>query len=432
MTCALLAAFHQLGKNPCAFKCGPDYIDPMFHRAVLGMESHNLDLYLSSPDRAQALYTQYSAGHGAVITEGVMGYYDGLGGTSDQASAWQLADVLRLPVLLVLRPKGASLTLAAAVRGLQGFRSPDRLVGILFNECKPMQYQMLAPMLEKETGLPVLGYLPPMQDACFASRHLGLYTAGEIADLRMRIEALGRQARETVDLARVQQLCRRPERPALPREHSKPPFTRIAVARDEAFCFCYAETLDAFQQAGAEPVFFSPLRDEALPKNCGGLYLPGGYPELYARELSKNTVICTEIRQMVQQGLPTVAECGGYLYLGQTLEDTQGKVWPMAGILPGHGIRTGHLVRFGYAELTAQEDSMLFRAGEKLPIHAFHYWDSTSNGAACTVCKPISGRSWHCGFATSTLFASFAHIYWAGAPDVVRRFVAAASVYERK
>lgn len=432
MTCALLAALKHQGLQPCAFKCGPDYIDPMFHRAVLGVESHNLDLFLSNEVTVQTLFARYTAAHEAVVCEGVMGLYDGLGGTTAQASAWHVADTLDLPILLVLRPKGASLTLAATVRGLQNFRPNSHVAGILLNDCKPMLYQTLAPMLERETGLPVFGYLPPMEEAQFPSRHLGLYTASEIEALAARVERLGRQAEETLDLPGILSLCRRAQRPAYKEEMRTPIQTRIAVAQDEAFCFCYAETLDTLRQAGAEPVFFRPLHDLTLPSGCGGLYLPGGYPELYAQALSENTAMRQDIRRIVQQGMPTVAECGGFLYLGQSLEDPQGRLWPMAGVLPGEGFRTDHLVRFGYAELTAREESLLFSAGSSVPIHEFHYWDSTQNGQACTAAKPLGKRQWSCGFATPTLFASFAHLYMAGTPQMARRFVAAAAQYERK
>lgn len=432
MTCALLAALQQQGLTPCAFKCGPDYIDPMFHRSVLGIESHNLDLFLSPENTVKELFVRYAAGHGAAVCEGVMGFYDGLGGTTTRASAWHLADVLDFPVLLVLRPKGASLTLAATVRGLRDFRTNSHLAGILLNDCKPMLYQTLAPMLEQETGLPVLGYLPPMEEANFQSRHLGLYTAGEIEDLSRRIQSLGEQAQKTLDVPRIRELCHRPDLPQKATWQNPPVRTRIAVAKDEAFCFCYEETLDALRRAGAEPVFFSPLRDTALPQRCGGLYLPGGYPELYAQALSRNTAMRVAVQQALQEGLPTVAECGGFLYLGQELEDTQGTSWPMAGVLPGRGLRTDRLVRFGYAELTAEQDSMLFRTGESVPIHEFHYWDSTQNGDACTARKPLGTRSWKCGFATKSLFASFAHLYMAGAPHLAQRFTQAAEQYERK
>lgn len=431
MTCALLAALRRQGETPCAFKCGPDYIDPMFHRAVLGLESHNLDLFLASRKTLRTLYARYAAGHSAVVCEGVMGFYDGVGGTTTRASSWQVADTLDLPVLLVIRPKGASLTLAATIRGMQTFRTPSHLAGILLNDCKPMLYQTLAPMLQAETGLPVVGYLPPMEEARLESRHLGLYTAGEIANLQARIDALGQQAEKTLDLARIRSLCLRPDPPAMPRR-KETGGVRLAVARDAAFCFCYAETLDALRQAGAEPVFFSPMEEEALPPHCGGLYLPGGYPELHAQALSRNETMRRAIRQAVEGGMPTVAECGGFLYLGKTLEDPQGRAWPMAGVLPGKGFGTKRLVRFGYAEMTAQQDSLLFRQGEKIPVHEFHYWDSTENGQACVACKPTTGRSWNCGFATPQLFASFAHLYMAGTPQLAERFVSAARFYERK
>ena len=202
------------------------------------------------------------------------------------------------------------------------------------------------------------------------------------------------------------------------------PAVRIAVARDEAFCFAYAETLDALRDAGAELVFFSPLRDAALPENIRGLYLPGGYPELYARQLSENCALRAAIREAVQMGLPTAAECGGFLYLGQALEGTDGKVYPMAGALPGSGHNAGRLVRFGYAAMTAKADSMLFRTGEALPIHEFHHWDSSENGTDFSVRK-TEKRQWKCGFANAHLYAGFPHLYWAGTA-LPRRFVQAA------
>lgn len=432
MTCALLAALKYKGLDPCAFKCGPDYIDPMFHRAVLGVPSCNLDLFLAPEQTVRALFARRAAGHGTAVCEGVMGYYDGLGGVTDRASAWHLADTLRLPVLLVLRPKGASLTLAAQVRGLRDFRPDSHLAGILLNECSPMLYRTLAPMLERETGLPVLGYLPSMPEARFESRHLGLYTAAEIGDLTARMERLGQQACRTLDLEEIAAHCRRPARHMPDEEKTSPVRAQIAVARDEAFCFCYDETLDALRRAGADCIFFSPLHDGGLPQGCGGLYLPGGYPELYAEALARNKAMRAAVRAAVEKKMPTVAECGGFLYLGQTLEDRAGCAWPMAGVLPGRGVRTEKLVRFGYAELTAHADGLLFRAGERVPVHEFHYWDSTCNGTACTAEKPVGARRWECGFSTPALFASFAHLYWAGAPQMTARFVQAATEYGKE
>ena len=430
MTCALLMALKRRGCAPCAFKSGPDYIDPMFHRAVLGVESRNLDLFFSAPETVRTLYARGAAGHGAAVCEGAMGFYDGLGGVSDRASAWHLADTLGLPVLLVVEPKGQSLTLAAELKGLNSFRTPSHIAGILLNNCTARMHALLAPMLEKETGLPVLGFLPKLPEAVIGSRHLGLYTAAEVENLQQKLALLADAVEEHIDWPRLLALCEK-EPPALPVQPETPPArVRIAVAQDEAFCFTYAETLEAFRDAGAEVVFFSPLRDTALPENIGGLYLPGGYPELHARELSENTSLLREIKQKIESGLPTVAECGGFLYLGQSLTDAEGQSWPMAGVLPGEAKDAGRLVRFGYAALSADSDSMLFRAGESFPIHEFHHWDSTANGTALAAKKPVGGAAWRCGFVNEHFYAGFPHLYWAGTP-LPQRFAAAAENYRR-
>lgn len=430
MTCALLMALKRRGCAPCAFKSGPDYIDPMFHRAVLGVESRSLDLFFSAPETVRTLYARGAAGHGAAVCEGAMGFYDGLGGVSDRASAWHLADTLGLPVLLVVEPKGQSLTLAAELKGLVNFRTPSHIAGILLNNCTARMHALLAPMLEEETGLPVLGFLPKLPEAVIGSRHLGLYTAAEVENLQQKLALLADAAEEHIDWPRLLALCEK-EPPALPVQPETPPArVRIAVAQDEAFCFTYAETLEAFRDAGAEVVFFSPLRDTALPENIGGLYLPGGYPELHAKELSENTSLLREIKQKIESGLPTAAECGGFLYLGQSLTDAEGQSWPMAGVLPGEAKDAGRLVRFGYAALSADSDSMLFRAGESFPIHEFHHWDSTANGTALAAKKPVGGAEWRCGFVNEHFYAGFPHLYWAGTP-LPQRFAAVAENYRR-
>ena len=329
-------------------------------------------------------------------------------------------------MLLVVQPKGASVTLAAQIQGLVNFRKNSHVSGILLNDCSEKLYKMLKALLERETGLPVLGYLPHLPQAAVESRHLGLKTADEIADLQEKIALLADAL--VLDWQRLAVLTEKPAPEALPGA-AAPTSVRIAVAKDEAFCFTYAETLDALRDAGAELVLFSPVQDAALPENIGGLYLPGGYPELYAKTLSENKTMLASIRQAVQAGLPTAAECGGFLYLGRSLEDADGKAWPMADVLPGDGIRVGRLVRFGYAEMTAKADSMLFCAGETLPIHEFHHWDSTANGTAFTACKNEK-MQWECGFANENFYAGFPHLYWAGTP-LPGRFVRAAERYSK-
>ena len=342
----------------------------------------------------------------------------------------ELADALDLPVLLVVQPKGASVTLAAEIQGLVHFKPESHLAGILLNDCSEKLFRMLKPLLETETGLPVLGYLPRLPQAVVESRHLGLKTAGEITDLAQKIGLLADALEANLDWATLEALTERPAPAPVPPPALQTAGVRIAVAQDKAFCFAYAETLDCLRTAGAELVFFSPVHDTALPEDICGLYLPGGYPELYARPLSENKTMRDAIRDAVNGGLPTVAECGGFLYLGQTLEDASGTAWPMAGVLPGQGFRVGRLVRFGYAALTAHADSMLFRAGERLPVHEFHHWDSTDNGTGFTAAKP-NGKQWDCGFANEHFYAGFPHLYWAGTA-LPRRFVDAAAHYHQE
>ncbi len=431
VTCALLTAFQKRGLSPCAFKCGPDYIDPMFHRSVLGVESANLDLFLSDEEILRARFARAAAGHGAVVCEGVMGLYDGVGGVTDRASAWHVARTLELPVILVARPKGTSLTLAAQLRGLQEFRKPGCIKGVILNDCAESLCGHLKPMLERESGIPVLGCLPHLPEAEFGSRHLGLYTASEIQDLTKRLDVLAEALERHVDIDRLLELCEdgTASVPAV-RTPETANGVPVAVARDEAFCFTYAETLETLERAGAKLLFFSPLRDRALPAGACGLYLPGGYPELYAERLSANREMLASVREAVNRKLPTVAECGGFLYLGRTLRDEHGAEWPMAGVLPGRGFPAGKLVRFGYGTLNAKTDSLLFRKGESVPVHEFHYWDSTENGQDLRMEKPLSGRGWDCGFASDSLYAAFPHLYFAGTPQLAERLVEAARRYQ--
>ena len=412
VTCALLAALRARGMSVQSFKCGPDYIDPMFHQQMLGVPSRNLDLFLQGEAGVRRTLSRQTAE--LALVEGAMGFYDGVKGT-DQASAWALADAADIPAVLVLCPKGASLTLAAQIRGLQAFRSPSHIAGLLLNNCKTSLYAHLKPILERETALPVLGYLPPMEEAVLDSRHLGLLTAGEVESLAGRFEAIARQMERTAEIGALLALAgEAPE--CVPPPPCPHPRCNIAAARDEAFCFCYEDNLDFLRESGAELTFFSPLRDPALPPDVDGLYLPGGYPELYARQLSENRSMRETIRGAVKAGLPAVAECGGFLYLQKTLEDDRGGVWPMTGVLPGDGYKTGRLQRFGYKNLTAQEDSLLFRAGESVPVHEFHYWDCTRPG-------PVLGE---------TIYAGFPHLHFGGELPLAERFAEGAARWRKQ
>lgn len=433
VTCALLAAARRRGLDVHPFKTGPDYIDPMFHTRAAGRPSRNLDLFLQGEEgvRRTLATAGNAAGEGFALIEGAMGYYDGMAGGTD-AGAWAVADALGVPAILVLRPAGQGVTLAAQLYGMLHFRTPSHIAGVLFNGCKASLADYLAPIVTRETGLPVLGTLPPCDAAKFDSRHLGLQAPGEIAGLDARFAALAELLEQNADLDRLLALAADlPDgQPSLTRVGN--PVCRIAVARDEAFCFTYADNLDALQGAGAELCFFSPLHDAQLPKDCDALYLCGGYPELHAGALGQNAPMRQAVRQAVASGMPTVAECGGFLYLGQALEDAGGNRFPMAGALPGEGFRTDRLRRFGYLTLMADTDSMLLRKGDTLPAHEFHYWEARQPGGDLTARKPGRDKSWQCCFAGPTIYAGFPHLHFGGSLPLAERFVAAAAAYRQR
>ena len=423
LTCGLLQAFRSRGLSVAGFKCGPDYIDPMFHRQVLGIPSRNLDLYLQGEEGIRRSLEK--ARGDLVILEGAMGYYDGVNGT-EEASAWETADTLDIPVVLAVRAKGVSLTLAAQIKGMLTFRSPCHIVGVILTDCGPMMYSHLRPILEKHAGIPAFGFLPPMKEAILESRHLGLVTAGEIADLKERFVRIGAQTERTVDLDALLSCVRDVDEGAVRREREENRCT-IAVAKDEAFCFYYEDSLDALRRAGAKLRYFSPIHDR-LPPEAHGLYLGGGYPELYVNQLSWNTEMRAWIRSSVREGMPTVAECGGFLYLLQSLESDQGEFRPMAGALEGKGYRTNALQRFGYLDLTADEESLLFRPGEEIPAHEFHYWEATECGSGLKA-KKRNGRQWRCAVTSPSIYAGFPHLHFDGKLPLAKRFVDAAIRY---
>lgn len=433
VTCALLAAARRRGLDVYPFKTGPDYIDPMFHTRAAGRPSRNLDLFLQGKEgvRSTLATAGAAAGDGLAVIEGAMGYYDGMAGGTD-AGAWAVADALGVPAILVLRPAGQGVTLAAQLCGMVNFRTPSHIAGVLFNGCKASLADYLAPIVTRETGLPVLGTLPPCDAAKFDSRHLGLQTPGEIDGLDARFDTLAQLLEQNADLDRLLSLAADLPDGQPRRTRAGSPACRIAVARDEAFCFTYADNLDALQRAGAELCFFSPLHDEALPKDCDALYLCGGYPELHAGALAQNAPMRQAVGQAVASGMPTVAECGGFLYLGQALEDADGNRFPMAGALPGEGYRTDRLRRFGYLTLTAGADSLLFRKGDTLPAHEFHYWEARQPGGDLTAHKPGRDKSWQCCFAGPTLYAGFPHLHFGGSLPLAERFVAAAAACRQR
>ena len=417
VACAILQAFVNRGLSVAACKCGPDYIDPMFHSRIIGAKSSNLDPFFFDDDTLRYLLAENSRGCDLAIIEGVMGYYDGLSLTSTQASTFEVAQKTESPAVLIVNVRGAALSVLATVQGFLQFQPENQIRGVILNGCTAMSYGPLAREIERRFGLKACGFLPRLPDCALESRHLGLVTAQEVTDLREKMQRLAAAAEKTLDLEALLRLAQ--NAPALrvtPMELPEPCApVRIGVARDRAFCFYYEDSLSLLHRLGAELVCFSPLEDRTLPSGLQGLYLGGGYPELYAEELSQNTAMRTSIRKAVSGGLPCIAECGGFMYLTGKIGNA-----PMAGVLPGGCFDTGKLTRFGYVTLTAQKDNLLCRAGEKIPAHEFHHWDAESPGSDFEAEKP-SGKRWLCAHATKTLYAGFPHFhFYANASFAVR------------
>lgn len=440
LTCGLLEVLRRRGLNPIACKCGPDYIDPMFHRYVLGIPGRNLDSFFMPAEGVRKVLVDAVREEqaGIAVLEGVMGYYDGLGGTETSASSWEIAEITDTPAILVLDCKGASLSAAAMASGFLHFRKKSHIAGVILNRVSSMYYERLAAAVEEASGLPVLGYLPESEEYRMESRHLGLFLPGEIDRLRERIGRLADQMEKSIAVDRVLEVAgmlplrienkekEKAENESMEAESiAKFPAcqeqkvtsrVRIGVARDEAFCFYYQENFRLLEQMGAELVYFSPLRDKKIPDRVDGLLFGGGYPENYARELAKNAAMRESIRRSIAAGMPFLAECGGFLYLHRTLEGSDGKHWEMAGVYPFDAYRTNRLRRFGYVRL-------LTSSGQEIHGHEFHYWESEDPGTDWEAVKPTGNRSWRCIHEKGGQIGGFPHLYYASCPDFLRKWL---------
>ena len=444
VTCGLLQAYLNRGSKLSSFKCGPDYIDPMFHSEVLGIQSRNLDLFFTGEDTTKYLFCKNAESGSLSIIEGVMGFYDGLAGKSTDCSSYDLACKTQTPVILIVDCKGMSVSIAAVIKGFLEFRKDNGIRGVILNRIPAMLYPEIKELIEKELAVEVLGYLPEMADCQLESRHLGLVTAKEIGNLREIINKLAGQMQKSVDLDRILQIaeeapamtCRIPEELSSINQEKSSIMSqealrginpvkslKIAVAMDKAFCFYYQDNLDLLEELGAEIVPFSPLEDKCLPEGIQGLILGGGYPELYLEQLSENKGMLLDIKRVIDNGIPCIAECGGFMYLHQWIKDRSEKKYDMVGVIEGESFPTNKLSRFGYITLTALEDNVLGRKGTELKGHEFHYWDSTNTGKSVRAQKPLRASNWDCIAATKNMWAGYPHIHFYSNIKVAIEFI---------
>lgn len=438
ITCGILAALRKRGKRVSSFKCGPDYIDPMFHSRVLKAKSRNLDTFFTDRETTRYLFAQGAEGTDISVMEGVMGYYDGLGGISTKASASDLADVTDTPVVLIVNTKGMSLSVAAYIKGFLEYEAHPHIKGVIFNQMSPMLYPRMKKVVEEQLNVRVYGYVPVLKDLTLDSRHLGLVLPEEVEDLEKKFSLLADTLEQTLDLDGLISLAE--EAPEIENQcpenienylksqeaqeiRGKKPV--IAVAKDEAFCFIYEDNLKLLRELGAELVPFSPLHDKKLPEGTKGLLLYGGYPELYAKELEENAPMRQEIQDALNQGMPCLAECGGFMYLHETMEDLKGNAYQGTGNISGRAFYTGKLTRFGYVELSARKEGVLGAGKTPIRAHEFHYFDSTSCGGDFVAKKPGSSRNWNCIHGTGKSLWGFPHLYYHACPQVAEGFLKA-------
>lgn len=443
ITCGMLQAFVNRGLKTASFKCGPDYIDPMFHSKVIGTDSRNLDTFFADEDILRYLLGRNAENYDIAVMEGVMGYYDGAAGITTKASAYDLAVTTDTPVILIVNSKGMSVSLAAYIKGFLEYKENSHIHGVIFNQMSPMLYPRMKKMVEEELHIRVLGYVPKVEDCVIESRHLGLVLPEEIPELKNRLEKLAAVLEKTLELDEIIRLAE--DAPAFSCgtkasleaknlaygfQLSEP--VRVAVADDEAFCFFYKDNLELLEEMGAELVYFSPIHDREFPKEADGLLLCGGYPELNAEQLEKNCSMRNAVRMYLTQGMPCMAECGGFMYLHEKMEDIEGCVREMAGVIPGNVFKTDRLGRFGY--ITLKQKNRVFcdeQLGE-LPAHEFHYFDSENCGTSFLAEKPFSSRNWECIHGSDRILAGFPHLYYYGNPNVAAAFLKQCAEYKRE
>ena len=444
VTCALLEILRRRGRMPHAYKCGPDYIDPMFHRQVQGIESGNLDSFFSDADGLRRIL--FSQEEACAVLEGVMGIYDGLSVEDERASCHEIAGMTDTPVLLVVDASRVGRTVLSSIVGILADDEAHLIRGILLNRISPGFYAKLCPVAERELAaagygeIRLLGGIPTVQDVAFESRHLGLKLPEEIDDIREKIGKFAGVIEESCDVEGILGIMEEAGEIAAAGETDVPSLSGrtgddagnapvIAVARDEAFCFYYRENIELLERLGARIRYFSPIRDRALPEGTAGILLGGGYPELHLEELSGNTAMLDAIRQALRTGVPSIAECGGFMYLHRSVRDRQGRVYALVGAVDAECADTGHPVRFGYLQLVADGEHRPSAFGGDLSGtrgHEFHYYDTTYPGEDCIAEKPGTGERRRCMICDDLRMWGFPHLYYGSRPECLTGFVRAA------
>lgn len=436
LTCAVLKHFQERQLKTVAFKCGPDYIDPMFHREVLHTPSYNLDLYMIGEQNCNYLLQKHTKEADVAVIEGVMGFYDGISDTTE-GSSYELAYKTQTPTVIITSCKGMGLSIVPLLEGFLNFKE-NTIKGVILNGITEMSYNYYKEMIEKHTSLKVYGYLPHLEEVSLESRHLGLVTAKEVEELDLKIQTLYTHTKATIDIEGLLELANEAKEieSEIPEVLRKLDYEdcknkiRVAIAKDKAFSFYYEDNLELLEEMGIELIAFSPLVDKKLPEGIQGLILGGGYPEVYAKQLAENIQMKAAIKHAIENKLPCIAECGGFMYLQERLTFLDNESYEMVGALRGESHMTKRLMRFGYIQLEAQKDNLLSKKGDWLRAHEFHYSDSSYNGESFKAIKSGKNIVWECIEANESLFAGYPHIHFYSHLNMAKSFVEACKKYK--
>lgn len=434
ITCALLQALKEKNYHLESFKCGPDYIDPMFHKTVLGISSRNLDPFFTEDSITRKLLSKGQDSRDLAVIEGVMGLYDGLGGICEEASSYALAKATNTPILLTVNARGMGRSLLALLSGFLQYDTAHLIKGVILNQTPSSFASVLAKEIEETFHIPVVASFPVRDDVRIESRHLGLVMPYELEDIQSRLKIASQVLCENANIEQILEIAKSaPKLEYDVKRDIKQKLTektiRIGVARDEAFCFYYEDNLDLLKSLGAKLIFFSPLHDDTLPKDLDGILFGGGYPELYLKELEENESMRNSVKSAIENKMPSLAECGGFMYLHDTIFDSEKKPYKMAGVIHACCMKKERLVRFGYLTLNSKTDSFL-QKGETIRGHEFHYYDSEDNGECAIAKKPVGTRSWECVHAGSDHWWGFAHLSYYSNPKFAEKFAEACRSYK--
>jgi len=424
----LMGALRQKGLKVQPFKTGPDYIDPSYHSWVTGEPSRNLDTWLLSGDAVLELFSRAMAGKDIAVIEGVMGLYDGHSSVNDEGSTAELAKLLGAPVLLVVDSRKGARSLAAMVSGYKAFDAALNLGGVILNGIGSDDHLRLCrEAIEHYTNTAVLGYLPRRESLSLPERHLGLIPTVEGTASGEFLKSLVEQCQATFNIPEILRLSEQAKvpkaKPALFPQEPKPALARIAVAKDKAFSFYYQDSLDLLGAWGAELAPFSPLQDKELPQGISGLYMGGGFPELYAAELADNKSIKDAIKTAAGGGMPVYAECGGLMYLGRSIRDLEGNEYTMAGAIPVASQIDSPRLSLGYRTVQALGDGPMLRRGETVRGHEFHWSVLEKNADMPNAYSIVDKGKRREGFHKGNLLASYIHLHLGSLPSMAGRFV---------